>query len=208
MTTSKYTTILLISIVMILLFGVGIALYYVLDLDWFEKNPVEIDIYKESQNVQIKVENIIKYNITKRTYNLLLDTNDLKVVIYKDGTVGITLKDNYNNNQVEIYKEILNKELKLNVKNIIRAYEVEASKTDELNKYILLLDLYGNLYSLDKKQLAQKAKYEFKKIDGLGKIIDVKQITNDDVIDNKDGINVVAIDGESNEILLTEYLVK
>lgn len=208
MRTSKYTTILLIAIVIILLFGVGIALYYVLDLDWFEKNPSEINVYKEKPNAEVKIENVIKYDISKRTYNLLLDTQDLKVIVYKDGSVGVILKDNDDNKQVEIYKEILNKELKLEVKNIIRAYEVAASKTNELSTYILLLDVEGNLYSLDEKQLAQNEEYEFVKLNGLGKIIDVRQITNDDVIENATGINAVAIDEESNEILLTQYLVK
>ena len=49
--------------------------------------------------------------------------------------------------------------------------------------------------------------YTFAKIEGLAKIIDVKQIANDELTENNTGINVIAIDGESNELLLTNYLL-
>ena len=212
MRASRYTTLLLVIIVLILLFGVGIAIYYVLDLDWFEKNPVDIqddvNVYKELPNVQIKTEKEIKYDINKRTYNLLLETEDVSVIVYKDGTVGVILEDNEQNKEIEIYKEILNKEVKLNMTNIIRAYDIMVSKSDIPNRYILLLDVDGHLYSLDKQQLAKTGKYEFIKIDGLSKIVDVRQITNDDLTENTLGMNAIAIDEESNELLLTNYLLK
>ena len=50
--------------------------------------------------------------------------------------------------------------------------------------------------------------YTFDKIEGVGKIIDVKQITNDELTENTNGINAIAIDEESNELLLTNYLLK
>ena len=71
-----------------------------------------------------------------------------------------------------------------------------------------MLDIDGNLYSLDKQQLAEQGEYKFTKIDGLAKIIDVQQITNDDLTENIAGINAIAIDQESNELLLTDYLLK
>lgn len=210
--TNNYITVLLIIIVAMLLVGVFIAIYYVLELDWFEKKPVkiynELQVYQETVDSQTRTQKEIKYDITKRTYNLSLDTDDLKVIVYKDGTVGITLADNEENNQLAIYKEILNKEIKLDVTNIVRAYDVIVSKNSNENTYILLLDVNGNLYSLDKQQLAKAGEYKFVKIDGLAKIIDVRQITNDDLTENTTGINVIAIDQESNELLLTDYLLK
>ena len=210
---NNYITILLVLIVIMLLIGVFIAIYYVLDLNWFEK--MQVEIYKETQidkennnNIQVKIEKEIKYDISKRTYNLYLDAQDLKVIVYKDGTVGITLEDNAVNNQVNIYKEILGKEIKLELTNVIRVYEVVASKDNVKHKFILLLDVNGNLYNLDKQQLTKNGEYKFIKIEGLGKIIDVKQITNDDLTENTTGINVIAIDQESNELLLTDYLIK
>lgn len=208
MRTSKYTTILLVVIVIILLFGVGIALYYVLDLDWFDKKPVdiykEVNIYNEQQT-QVKKE--IKYDLDKRTYNLKLITENLEVIVYKDGTVGITLTESSNNEQVEIYEENLNKEKKIEITNVIRAYEVEASKENVTKKYIVLLDANGNLYKQEKQALMSSDNYTFDKIEGLAEIIDVRQITNDELTENKTGINSIAIDSESNELLLTNYLL-
>ena len=98
MRRSNYTTLLLVLIVIILLFGVGIAIYYVLDLDWFAKKPPQIDndvnIYNEIQNTDVQVKKEISYDITKRTYNIKLSTENLDVIVYKDGTVGITITEN------------------------------------------------------------------------------------------------------------------
>ncbi len=209
--SNNYTTILLIAIVIILLIGVAIALYYVLDLNWFGAKPV--DIYNEQIQVyteqpQVKVEKEIKYDISKRTYNMVLNTDSLKVIVYKDGTIGITMLVNEQNKEVSIYKEILNKEVKPSLTNIIRAYEVVVSTNNVPMNYIVLLDSDGNLYKLAAKELATKGKYAFVKIEGLAKIIDVRQITNDGLTENSNGINAIAIDEESNELLLTDYLIK
>lgn len=208
---NNYTTILLVLIVIILFVGVGVALYYVLDLDWFEKKPVdiynEVGVYQEQSNTEIKIEKEIKYDTSKRAYNLALDTEELRVVVYKDGTVGITMVKNDENNQVSIYKEILNKEIKIEPSNIIRAYEVVVSKNNMPNSYIVLLDVEGNLYKLQQKALVSNGKYAFTKIEGLAKIIDVRQITNDNLTENTNGINAIAIDEESNELLLTNYII-
>lgn len=209
--SNNYTTILLIAIVIILLIGVAIALYYVLDLNWFGGKPV--DIYNEQVQVyneqpQVKVEKEVKYDISKRTYNMVLNTDSLKVIVYKDGTIGITMLVNEQNKEVSIYKEILNKEVKPSLTNIIRAYEVVVSTNNVPMNYIVLLDSDGNLYKLAAKELATKGKYAFVKIEGLAKIIDVRQITNDGLTENSNGINAIAIDEESNELLLTDYLIK
>lgn len=208
----NYTTILLVIIVAILLFGVGIALYYVLGLDWFSNSPVEI--YNEpgtSQQgpvVEVRVEKEIKYDLTKRTYNLILNTDEFKIVAYKDGTVGITMLENEKYNKVAQYNELVNVEVKLDLTNIIRAYEVQASKEAEPEKHILLLDSVGNLYDFAEQELLTNGKYFFTQIQGVAKIIDVREITNDALTENTTGINVIAIDEESNEILLTNYLIK
>lgn len=208
---NNHITILLVLIVIMLLIGVGIALYYVLDLDWFEKKPVdiynEVGEYQEQLNTGIKIKKEIKYDIFKRTYDLVLDTEELKVVVYKDGTVGITMVKNDKNNQVSIYKEILNKEIKIELTNIIRAYEVVVSKNNIPNSYIVLLDVEGNLYKLQHQSLISNGKYTFTKIEGLAKIIDVRQITNDNLTENTNGTNAIAIDEESNELLLTNYII-
>ena len=208
----NHVTVLLVIIVITLFIGVGVAMYYVFDLDWFEKKPV--DIYKESQTcnenikLPIEVKKEIKYDISRRTYNLLLKTDELKLVVYKNGTVGITMIDNEKNKQVEVYKEIINKEVELELKNIIRAYQVEVSNNSTPNNCILLLDVDGNLYELLANEIAQNGKYKAKKIEGIAKIIDIRQITNEGLTDNVQGINVVAIDENSNELLLTQYLIK
>lgn len=212
---TNYTTFLLVLIVLILLIGVGIAVYYVLDLDWFEKLPVQIyneqvvKPYEEKQpQTEIKIEKKIAYDITKRAYNLELNTDELKVVVYKDGTVGITMKENEKYKEITSYTTLLNKESKLTLNNIIRAYEVEVLKEQKGGKYIILLDSEGNLYELVEQEIVNSGKYAFVKIEGLAKIIDVRQITNDNLTDNIEGVNAIAIDEESNELLLTEYLLK
>lgn len=211
MRRSNYTTLLLVLIVIILLFGVGIAIYYVLDLDWFSKQPVnvynELDVYKEPTESEVIVKKEIKYDLSRRTYNIKLSTDNLEIVVYKDGTVGMTVTDSTTNEQVNVYKENLNNEKKIELTNIIRAYQVEASNGKTSKQYIVLLDANGNLYKQEKQAIITNGKYTFAKIEGLAKIIDVKQITNDELTENNTGINVIAIDGESNELLLTNYLL-
>lgn len=210
--TNNYTTLLLVLIVIILLVGVGIALYYVLDLDWFSKPNIqvydEVKPYVENTIPQNTVVKTSEYDMTKRTYDILLETSDIKVVIYKDGTVGLTMLNNDTNKQVSIYKEIINKEIKTSLTNIVKVYEVSASKDSTVKKYIVLIDKDGNLYKLANEELVKKGKYAFVKIEGLAKIVDIKQITNKNVIDNPNGVNVIAIDYEGNELLLTDYLIK
>ena len=206
--TNNSTTILLVIIVIILLMGVGIAIYYVLDLDWIKFEPIKI--YTEvpiQPQIQIKVEKEIKYDTTKRTYNIVLDTEYLKVVVYRDGTVGVTMAENEKYSDLANYNELLNKESKLELTNIVRAYNVVVSKEANLNNYIVLLDSEGNLHKLVEDELSSAGKYTFVKIDGLAKIIDIRQITNDGLTENVEGINAIAIDEESNELLLTNYLV-
>ena len=212
---TNYTTFLLVLIVLILLVGVGIAVYYVLDLDWFEKLPVQIyneqvvKPYEEKQpQTEVKIEKKIAYDITKRAYNLELNTDELKVVVYKDGTVGITMKENEKYKDITSYTTLLNKESKLTLNNIVRTYEVEVLKEQKGGEYVILLDSEGNLYELVEQELINSGKYAFVKIEGLAKIIDVRQITNDNLTDNIEGVNAIAIDEESNELLLTEYLLK
>lgn len=209
--TNNNITILLIAIVIMLFIGLGVAIYYVLDLDWFEGKPV--DIYNEQvqpyvEVPKIKVEKEIKYDISKRTYNIVLNTNELKIVVYKDGSVGVTMLDNEKYSTLTNYTELLNKETKPSLTNIIRAYEIQVSKDQTPINYVVLLDAEGNLYELVEKELITNGKYAFVKIEGLAKIIDVKQITNEGVTDNLEGVNAIAIDEESNELLLTEYLIK
>ena len=209
---NNYTTILLVIIVLILLFGVGIAVYYALDLEWFKKKTNvqiynEADLYNEKAECEEKTLRQIKYDISKRTYNLILETDSLKIIVYKDGTVGITVTANKTNNDIEIYEELLNKEIKLTLKNIIRAYNVSASNGNGISNYIVLLDVDGNLYKLEEKELLKNGKQEFDKIEGIAKIVDIKQITNEGLVENTKGVNVVAIDEESNELLLTNYLI-
>ena len=210
---SNYTTLLLVMIVLILLIGVGIAIYYVLDLDWFSKAPVsiyneQVKPYVEQPKVDVKIEKEIKYDITKRTYNLVLNTEELNVIVYKDGTVGITMVENEKYKELSGYAQLLNKEVKPSLTNIIRAYELEVSKDNASNKYLVLLDSDGNLYELVEKELTTNGKYAFVKVEGLAKIIDVRQITNDGLTENTTGVNAIAIDEESNELLLTDYLIK
>lgn len=204
-TRNNYTTILLIIIITILLMGLGVAIYYVLDLDWFSKQP--IDIYNENSNVQVKVEKEIKYDIQKRTYNIQLTTQDFKIIVYKDGSVGITMLTD-ENNKIPSQNMLLNTEVKASVNNIIRVYEVEIGKMAQVSKHIVLLDADGNLYKLDMQELMASAKYVFNKIEGLAYIVDVRQITNEGLVNNIEGVNAIAIDKNSNEILLTDYLIK
>ena len=150
----------------------------------------------------------IAYDITKRAYNLELNTDELKVVVYKDGTVGITMKENEKYKDITSYTTLLNKESKLTLNNIVRTYEVEVLKEQKGGEYVILLDSEGNLYELVEQELINSGKYAFVKIEGLAKIIDVRQITNDNLTDNIEGVNAIAIDEESNELLLTEYLLK
>ena len=208
---ANYTTLLLFLIVIILLFGVGIALYYVLDLDWVSKYYVQI--YNEAnsnQEEQIKVEvkKEIKYDESRRTYNLELITDELKIIVYKDGTVGVSMLENEKYAQINGYTELVNIEIKLTLTNIIRAYNVKVADENTSNDYIVLLDSDGNLYKLVESTLIENGQYTFVKIEGLAKIIDVRQITNDGLVENTEGINAIAIDEESNELLLTDYLLK
>lgn len=208
----NYTTILLVIIVAILLLGVGIAIYYVLGLDWFGDNPVQI--YNETEGkqdgliVEVRVEKEIKYDLSKRTYNIILYTDEFKIVVYKDGSVGITMLENEKYNKVVSYNELLNVEAKLDLANIIRAYQVKVAKDAKEEKHILLLDGDGNIYDFVEQELLTKGKYSFVKVEGIAKVIDIRQITNDGLTENTTGINVIAIDEESNEILLTNYLLK
>ena len=207
---NNYTTILLTVIVLLLLLGVGVAVYYVLDLDWFTKKPIdiynELDVYGEQLTNQVIIKKEIKYDASKRTYGILTETDEVKIIVYKDGTVGATC---YENDNVVIYKEYVNKEIKLDINNIVRAYLVKvANSKNTIVSYIVLLDFEGNLYKLPTKELLENGKITLEKVEGLAKIIDVRQITNDELNENTEGINVIAIDENSNELLLTEYLLK
>lgn len=210
--SNNSTTILLVLIVLILFAGLGITIYYVLDLDWFTKQSVQIynefNPNNQQQNIQIKVEKEIKYDITKRTYNLVINSDQFKIVIYKDGTVGITMLENDMYKEIKSYSEFVNKEIKAEVTNIIRAYNIKASKDSTPKSYMVLLDGAGNVYRLNEQEILTNGKYVFEKIQGLAKIIDIRQITNDGLTVNNNGINVIAIDEESNELLLTDYLLK
>ena len=57
-------------------------------------------------------------------------------------------------------------------------------------------------------ELTKKGKIVFTKVQGLAKIADIKQITNDGVIENMFGVNAIAIDKDQNELLLTNYLLE
>lgn len=189
-----------------LLIGLFVAIYYVLELDWFKQNK-QVNLYQEKPLIQQVVKNEIKYDITKREYNIALYGEEFKVIVYKDGSVGVTMMENEMNGQVKIYNEILNKEIKLDINNIVRAYEVYVANDATQANCILLLDKDGNLYRLSNSELMTNGKYSFNKIEGLAKIIDVKPITNDGLVENATGINAIAIDEESNELLLTNYLL-
>ena len=191
-----------------MLFGVGIAIYYVLDLDWFVVKEKPVSPYIETPIINPYKEEKLPYDVTKRTYDILIKTDELKVVVRKDGSVGITLLANEINKEVEVYKEILEKEITTDIKNIIKAYAVQASKTEEPNTFIVFLDKDGNVYKLDNKNIVQSGKYVIEKIEGIAKIVDIKQITNTDLVENENGVNVIAIDYEGNELLLTSYLIE
>lgn len=205
---SNYTTLLLSLIVILLFVALGIALYYVLELDWFSKENIQI--YNESnsnqdkEQIRVEIKKQIQYDFTKRQYNLVLNTNELKLVINKDGTVDITMLKNEKYAQISGYKELLDNEIKLSLTNIIRGYNVEVANDGEINDYILLLDSNGYIYIMSEQELLTNSKYVFTKVDGLAKIIDVKQII---IEENTEGINAIAIDESSNELLLSEYIL-
>ena len=204
---NNYITFLLVLIVIILVFGVGLAIYYVLDLNWFGK---KVDIYAENiiPNEQIETKQRVEgYDLAKRNYDIVINGDDFKITVYKDGTVGIKMIDNEENRKVSIYKEIRDKEIKTSLTNIVRAYEVYASKTSTAKKYIVLVDKDGNLYKLVNEELIKDGRYAFGKIEGIAGIMDIKEISNENTSPLLEGINVIAIDSEGNEILLTDYLV-
>lgn len=207
--TNNSTTLLLSLIVIILLIGVGITLYYVLDLDWFDHKPVnvydEVTPYTETESEQNTIKNI--YDIGKRVYDIELNTDEFKIIVYKDGSVGFTMKENDTYKDMANYNELLNIELKSELTNIVRVYEVLASKSSENNNHIVMLDNDGNVYRLVKEELLSNGKYVFLKIEGLSNIVDIKQITNMNLTQNLEGINAIAIDNKNNEILLTNYLL-
>lgn len=210
--TGRYTTLLLVIIIIILLFGVGITLYYVLELDWFKKTEVvrpyieqPVTPYKE---VEIKENITVSLDMTKRTYDILLETEEFKVVVYKDGTVGITMLDNEKYKSVSTYNELLNKEVKPSLKDIVKAYDVKVSKDTIQKSCIVLLDKEGNMYKLVENVLLKEGKFAFVKIEGIAKVVDIKQITNNYLTENTTGINSIAIDYEGNELLITDYLLK
>ncbi len=210
--TGRYTTLLLIIIIIILLFAVGITLYYVLELDWFKKTEVvrpyieqPVTPYKE---VEIKENITVSLDMTKRTYDILLETEEFKVVVYKDGTVGITMLDNEKYKSVSTYNELLNKEVKPSLKDIVKAYDVKVTKDDTQKSCIVFLDKEGNMYKLVENVLLQEGKFAFVKIEGIAKVVDIKQITNNYLTENTTGVNSIAIDYEGNELLITDYLLK
>lgn len=210
--TGRYTTLLLVVIVIILLFGVGIALYFVLDLDWFNKEKVTpyveqqpVTPYKE---VEVKENIQVSLDMTKRTYDILVETDELKVIVYKDGTVGITMLENEKYRTLTTYSELLNKEVKSSLKDIVKVYSVKVSKDNIEKDCIILLDKDGNMYKLVESVLISEGKYAFVKIEGIAKIVDIKQITNNYLVENTNGINLIAIDYEGNELLITDYLLK
>lgn len=206
--TNKHTTLLLVIIIIILLFGVGITLYYVLDLDWFKKVPQNNVEQPVIPYTEPEKEQNISLDISKRTYDIKLKTNEFDVVIYKDGTFEITMIENEKYKNIASYKEILNKKIKPSLKNIIKVYEVEVSKDLNPKTFLVFIDNSGNLYKLVDKVLINEGKYAFEKIEGVAKIVDIKQITNNYLTENINGINAIAIDYESNEILITDYLLK
>ena len=209
--TSKTIMMLLILIVIMLTLSVGVAIYYVLELDWFKQDKRPVKIYKEQINNVVTEQprpEIYSYDMTKRQYDITNELEDMNITVYKDGTVGVTLKATEQNKQVNVYKEILEKEIKVDAVNIVKAFKVQASKSKMPNTYILLLDKDGNIYKLNNKEFITTAKFVFTKIEGVAKIRDIVQITGKNVVDNKEGFNVIAIDNENNEILITDYLVK
>lgn len=208
----RYTTLLLVIIIIILLFGVGITLYYVLELDWFKKTE-EVKPYVEQpvtpyKEVEIKENITVSLDMTKRTYDILLETEEFKVVVYKDGTFGITMLDNEKYKSVSTYNELLNKEVKPSLKDIVKAYDVKVTKEDTQKSCIVLLDKEGNMYKLVENVLLQEGKFAFVKIEGIAKVVDIKQITNNYLTENTTGVNSIAIDYEGNELLITDYLLK
>lgn len=209
--TSKTIMMLLILIVIMLTLSVGVAIYYVLELDWFKQDKRPVKIYKEQINNVVTEQSrpeIYSYDMTKRQYDITNELEDMNITVYKDGTVGVTIKATEQNKQVNVYKEILEKEIKVDAVNIVKAFKVQASKSKMPNTYILLLDKDGNIYKLNNKEFITTAKFVFTKIEGVAKIRDIVQITGKNVVDNKEGFNVIAIDNENNEILITDYLVK
>lgn len=210
--TSRIIMVLLILIVIMLTLSVGVAIYYVLELDWFKQDKRPVQIYKDEVNnkinEQVKVPEVYSYDMTKRQYDIVNQLEDMNITVYKDGTVGITLKATEQNKQVNVYKEILEKEIKVDAVNIVKAFKAQASKSKMPNTYILLLDKDGNIYKLNNKEFVTSAKFVFAKIEGVAKIRDIVQITGKNVVDNKEGFNVIAIDNENNEILITDYLIK
>ena len=207
--TNNYTTALLVIIVLILIVGVCAALYYVLDLDWFGTKQVSpyVEPYVENNVNPYSEEKITKtrlLDLTKRKYNQQVQNDELTVVAYTDGTVGITMEENEKYSSLEKYKELVNKEMKLSITNIAKIYVVQAG--EEGVTYIVAIDIYGNLYKLDLDFLETDGIYRFIKIEGIAKIVDIKNITNDKLVENTDSVNAIAIDYEGNELLITDYL--
>lgn len=205
------TTILLVLIVIALIIGLAIAIYHVLDWDWLEKSFVQIyseSLNQKEENVIVETKMKIKYDISKRKHNILLSTDEFKVIIYKDGTAGVTMLENEKYKEISDYTNIVNTEVKLTMTNIIRAYEIDLSKNYKTNKYIILLDSDGNLYKFAEQELIENSIYSFAKVEGISKIIDVRQIINNELNENNNRIDAIAIDEESNEILLSNFLEK
>ena len=178
-----------------------------MDLNWFNKT---VDVYSEVTKTveQVEVKPQVKgYDLSKRNYDIVLNTDDFKITVYKDGTVGIVMIDSEKNTQVKVYKEIINKEIKPSLTEIVKAYEVFASKSATERKYIVLVDKDGNLYKLVNKELVENGKYAFVKIQGIANIMDIKEISNENTSPLLEGVNAIAIDFEGNEILLTDYLI-
>ena len=82
--TNNFITFLLTLIVLVLIVGVGVAIYYVLDLDWFDKKPIEIynevQPYIEQQKPIEPVKNYV-FDMSKRKYNIELNTDEFKIVV-------------------------------------------------------------------------------------------------------------------------------
>ena len=87
------------------------------------------------------------------------------------------------------------------------AYYVEAGIEFEITNYLLLLDSDGNLYKLLNDEVGLNGKYVFEKIEGIANILAVRQITSANLTENINGANVIAIDKDSNELLITDYLI-
>lgn len=209
----KYITFLLVLIILILLVGVGLSIYYVINI--VNDNNKQIEIYKEDERVEEQSKKI--FDLSKRQYQMEVNGTQFYVLLNIDGKMNIMMQEDTTlKDKIKSFDSIAKKSIEADINDVVRVYEIniatikqqDQEKNPDTIEYendftLVAITVDGNVYQLNKQILYDESVYKFTKIDSLKDIVSIHQIKKVKDIEITDAI---AIDKNQNEILITEYI--